>query len=72
MANHIVKMSLPDVVLSSKDAQIDIFKNGSKWGTILISQGSIEWYPKNAKQGYSLSWSKFDKIIKASFEKNGL
>lgn len=69
MANHIVKITLPDVVLGSKDAQFDICRDGHKLGRILISQGSIDWFPKNAKKPYSLSWSQFDKLMKVSAKK---
>jgi len=54
--------------LVNSDAVFSIYQNGRKLGTITISKGSIEWYPKNAKYPYTLSWSQFDKMIKKSAE----
>jgi hypothetical protein len=52
--------------LGKKDAVFEIYEDGKKLGTITMSKGSIEWYPKNAKLPYSFSWSEFDKMIKDS------
>ncbi len=68
MAKHNVIISLPSAELGKKDAFFDIYKDDKKLGTITISKGSIEWYPLNAKRSYNMSWTKFDKIIKESFE----
>ncbi len=50
MPKHDVYATLPNALLGKKDAFFDIYKDGEKCGTIMISKGSIEWYPKNAKK----------------------
>ncbi len=64
MPTHDVYGTLPYALLGKQDAVFNIYQNKRKLGAINISKGSIEWYPKNAKQGYSFSWSEFDKMIK--------
>ena len=64
MPTHDVYGTLPFALLGKKDAYFDIYQDGKKLGTITISKGSIEWYPKNAKNPYGFSWSEFDKMIK--------
>lgn len=65
MPTHDVYVTLPNALMGKKDAFFDIYKDGKKLGTITISKGSIEWYPKNTKkQVYSLSWSAFDKMMR--------
>ena len=64
MPTHDVYATLPNALMGKKDAFFDIYQDGKKLGTITISKGSIEWYPKNAKQPYKLTWSAFDKMIK--------
>ena len=69
MAKHDVYATLPNALMGKKDAFFDIFQDGEKLGTITISKGSIEWYPKNSKQPYKMTWSKFDKMCKEFNEK---
>ena len=64
MPIHDVYGTLPFALLGKKDAYFEIYEDGKKLGTITISKGSIEWYPKNAKQPYEFSWGEFDKMIK--------
>ena len=68
MATHNVYATLPNAQLRNKDAFFKIYRNGKKLGTITISKGSIEWYPANAKQPYTMRWLQFDKMIKKYFE----
>ncbi len=69
MAKHNVYVNLPDAELRNSDAYFSIYQNGKKLGTITISKGSIEWYPKSAKQPYNMSWTQFDKMIKEWYDK---
>jgi len=68
MAKHDVYATLPNALLGKQDAFFNIFKDGEKFGTITISKGSIEWYPKNAKIPISMTWTQFDKMIKKNNE----
>ncbi len=60
--------TLPNAELVNSDAVFSIYQNGRKLGTITISKGSIEWFPRNFKHPYSSSWAQFDKMIKKSAE----
>ena len=68
MPTHDVYGTLPFALLGKKDAFFEIYQDGKKLGTITISKGSIEWYSKNAKLPYSLSWGEFDKMIKEYYK----
>lgn len=64
MAKHNVDLNLPSIALGKVDLTLDIFANRRKMGTITISKGSIEWYPKKAKRPYRLTWKQFDTTMK--------
>jgi len=54
---HEVRARINTTVVAHKDLEIAVKSNGSKLGTLLISKGNIEWWPKgryvNKKR---LSW----------------
>jgi sorbitol-specific phosphotransferase system component IIA len=64
MAKHNVYFNLPDLELGKVDVIFDVYTNNRKTGTITISKGSIEWYPKKAKHPYRLTWKQFDTVMK--------
>ena len=64
MPKHDVYGTLPFSLLGKKDAVFVIYEDDKKLGTITMSKGSIEWYPKNAKKGFTFLWEEFDKMIK--------
>ena len=64
MAKHNVYVDLPWRELGKTDLKIRILENDDLLGTITISKGAIEWYPKNAKKPYKMRWSRFDRIIR--------
>ena len=68
MPTHDVYGTLPFALLGKKDAFFEIYQDGKKLGTITISQGNIQWYPRNAKKPYTIGWSHFDKMIKKYFD----
>jgi hypothetical protein len=68
MAKHNVYINLPRRELGKVDAQFDIYQDDEKLGTITISKGSLEWYPKNSKKPYKIGWSNFAKMIKEYYE----
>jgi hypothetical protein len=37
--------------------------NGSKLGTLRISQGTIDWVPGNAKTAYKMRWKRFGALM---------
>jgi hypothetical protein len=63
MAKHTIFFELPSVELGKVDSKIHIKKDGKQFGTITISKGDLEWFPKNAKKPYKIRWTILDKII---------
>lgn len=64
MAIHKVKMNLPWRDVGKADIKFRIQQNGELFGTMKISRGALEWFPKNAKKAYKTSWTKFDSLCR--------
>jgi hypothetical protein len=64
MAKHNIYFEVPTCELGKTDIFFHIQKDEEKFGTITISKGNLQWYPKNSKKPYTMSWSAFDKIIR--------
>ena len=59
-------MDLSTKVVLHKDVTVDVKKDGSKLGTLLISKGNIEWVPSgNYAYKKRLSWTKFAEMMEA-------
>ena len=67
MAKHKLSFELPEHEIHRQDAVFKVFQDGERFGTLRISKGAVEWFPRNHKIPYKLSWKKFDKAIKESF-----
>lgn len=63
MAKHNVHINIPWREIGKTDVEFKILKDDELFGKIKISKGALEWYPKNAKNPYKISWSNFDKLI---------
>ncbi|TAJ85324.1 hypothetical protein [Reyranella sp.] len=65
---HQVTLDISTKFVLHKDVEIEVKKDGSKLGTLLISKGNIEWVPaRNSVNRKRLSWQRFA----AMMEKNG-
>lgn len=63
---HEVTMDISTKFVLNKDVTIEVKKDGSKLGTVLVSKGNIEWVPSgNSANKKRLSWSKFAEIMEA-------
>lgn len=52
MADHDVTLEIPRVIeVGNVDIKIRVKRNGSRFGTLTISKGSIDWRPLKAKSG---------------------
>jgi len=61
---HEVEIDLNTKFVLHKDVNVEVKKDGSKLGTILISKGNIEWVPAgNSVNKYRLSWTQFAKLM---------
>ena len=65
MPKHNVYLELPKQELSNVDAIFHINLNGEKLGTIKLSKGSLDYYPKHRKKNpISINWTQFDELMK--------
>ena len=63
MATHDIKFSIPEKDLGNVDTSFSIKEDGKQLGTLDISKGGVDWYPKNAKVAKSFSWSKLAELL---------
>ncbi len=63
-----ISLSIPKVEMGKSDATFEIKHDGKKLGRVKISKGGVDYYVKNAKAPYSMTWVQFDKMIKDSFK----
>jgi hypothetical protein len=65
MPAHDVEMSIPTTkVVLHADVVFEIRSDDEKLGELRVSQGSIDWYPSNAKIPVKLSWEQFDRLMR--------
>lgn len=66
MASHEVKFTIPQRSLGHADVEFEVSRDGSFFGTLKVSNGSIVWEPAHAKKyEYKVSWAKFDAFAQA-------
>lgn len=64
MAQHKLTFTLPEREIGKEDVIFNIYEDGEKFGTIKISKGALEWFPRSNKKPFKLGWKRFDKAIK--------
>lgn len=64
MAKHDVTFSVSERPIGGADLVIKIKKDSSVLGKLKISQGGIEWVPKDKSYGYKVGWTAFDEQMK--------
>jgi hypothetical protein len=66
MARHDVEMRIPTTkMVFHADVVFEVRSDEEKLGELHISQGTIDWYPRNAQSAVSLSWERFDRLMAA-------
>lgn len=66
MANHDISFKIPQKFILSKDVEFEVKSNGAKLGTLLLSQGNVEWIPANKSVNKRrVSWEKFAALMEA-------
>ena len=48
MAKHIVKVRVPEHLISRSDVVFVVERDGQKYGELHISQGGLSWWPRGA------------------------
>ena len=72
MPTHKVTMDIPPRELNRADAKFNVMRDGRKFGTLHISNGSIVWFPRNTTYGHKMRWAKFHELFQSEgtrFEK---
>ena len=59
---HDVSFSIPPRRLGRADVEFDVSKDGSKLGTLKVSNGAIVRTPVNKQRGHKIYRSEFDKF----------
>jgi hypothetical protein len=54
MADHDVTFTIPERGLGKADIEFKVKRNGSAFGRLRVSEGSLVWVPANKTYGYRL------------------
>jgi hypothetical protein len=61
---HDVEMSIPTTkVILHADVVFEVRSDGEKLGDLHVSQGTIDWYQRNARRSTRLTWEQFDRLM---------
>ena len=64
---HYVKFAVPERDLGNADIVFSAWNDDEKIGTLRISKGAIEWFPKDSKKrAKKLTWARFGRLVEQS------
>ena len=63
MAEHKITVNQPEREIVNNDYQFSIRSDGHKLGTLGISKGSVDWWPRGTTNGTIISWEDFALIM---------
>lgn len=64
MADHTIRMSVPSQELDGRDVRFDVLIDGKKRGTLLVSEGGLDWAPRSAKTNVlTVTWDQFARYM---------
>ena len=64
MPRHELRMRQTARIVGETDVVFDIRSDGLKLGEVHISQGGIDWWPRNSKVHYHrLTWEQFSGLL---------
>ena len=61
-----VMMTLPPRQIKRADAVFKVSRDGKRFGTLTVSNGSVVWFPPYTSYGLKLGWKKFDQLFRES------
>jgi hypothetical protein len=64
MATHDIEIEIPPRLVLHKDVSFIIKSDGLKLGELRISKGTIDWRPGNKRKVVSLTWERFDTLMR--------
>ena len=68
MPEHVVRVSQPTRELVNSDVSFEIFSDAQKLGTLLVSKGTVDWFPRSAQSAVSLEWEELALLLDAAFQ----
>ncbi len=57
---HQVNFTVPERDLGPKDISFKVMVDDELLGTLYISKGGVQWYPRKTSVGHKLNWLQFD------------
>ncbi len=60
---HKVTFSIPWRELGKADVEFKVSKDGTTFGSLKISKGSVVWRPKDHTYGYKMPWGKLADLL---------
>jgi hypothetical protein len=70
MARHSVRSTMPERKISKKDVEFVVIRDGSRLGTLSVSQGTVDWTPVNGQKPYKMGWKRFDQLMQQGGRKS--
>jgi hypothetical protein len=68
MAEHRLQIKIRDWMdVEHKDVFLRVYRNGKLFGTLKVSQGSVDWSPAGLKREkpHVIYWTEFDEFAKS-------
>jgi hypothetical protein len=71
MAAHEIKLKVTKgIEVLNADIEIQIKRDGKRYGTLTVSRGTIDWRPTKkhvgGKNQFNKRWAQFDKLMRES------
>ena len=60
---HEVKFGVPQRSLGRADIRFDVSADKAAMGSLLVSNGSVVWFPKHSRRGLKLFWRDLDSLM---------
>jgi hypothetical protein len=64
MAKHNVQFDIPQRALGKADVKFVVKSDDAVLGTLMVSNGSLVWFPRKATKGLKMGWQRFDELMK--------
>lgn len=72
MPEHRIEMWQPAKSLLNSDLYFDVYSDGQKLGTMSLSKGSIDWFPKGKQKSKRITWERFAAAMNYLYDGNAL
>lgn len=63
MPVHRIELEIPVNAIVNADARFVIYSDNEKLGELLISKGSLDWWPARRRKKVRLRWEAFAKLM---------